>query len=44
MLEEKCKIAVSVHETQEPLQRVSEGLVHSFEKLIFLPSVGGGVG
>lgn len=30
--------------TQEPLQRVSRGLVHSFEKWIFLPSLVGGVG
>lgn len=31
-------------EAQESLWRVSKGLVHSCEKLIFLPSVSGGVG
>lgn len=31
-------------ETQEPLWRLSKGLGHSCEKLIFLPYVGGGVG
>lgn len=46
MLGKKKKVILLFQctKTLEPLWRVSKGLVHSCEKLIFLLSVGGGVG